>query len=220
VGYEEGGQLTEKVRRRPYSVVLFDEIEKAHVDVFNMLLQIMEEGRLTDSTGRNVDFRNTIIIMTSNVGTDLLRSQAPLGFRKARDGAAGLREALLGEVEKLFRPEFLNRVDDIIIFRPLARADLEAIVHLEVKAVEERMARKGVRIALSREALDFLIDQGSDPDFGARPLKRAIERRIEDPLSEGLLRGEFKDAREIRIEVRDGSLWFRALKGTPINRAA
>jgi ATP-dependent Clp protease ATP-binding subunit ClpC len=210
VGYEEGGHLTEKIRRRPYAVVLFDEIEKAHGDVFNMLLQIMEEGRLTDSFGRNIDFKNTILIMTSNIGADVLKNQTSLGFKKVTVDASyqGMKELLSKEVEKHFRPEFLNRLDDIIVFRPLTRKDLESIIHLEMRAVELRVAKKGVKITLTDEALQYLIDQGYNPDFGARPLRRAIERLVEDPLSEGLLRGEFKDAKLIHISLKDKHLFF------------
>ncbi len=210
VGYEEGGHLTEKIRRRPYAVVLFDEIEKAHSDVFNMLLQIMEEGRLTDSFGRNIDFKNTILIMTSNIGADVLKNQTTLGFKKVTVDSTyqAMKELLTKEVEKHFRPEFLNRLDDVIVFRPLTRTDLEIIIQLEMKSVEQRVAKKGVRISLTKEALDYLIDQGFNPDFGARPLKRAIERLVEDPLSEGLLRGEFKDAKEIKISLKDKALLF------------
>ncbi|HXG60715.1 MAG TPA: ATP-dependent Clp protease ATP-binding subunit [Planctomycetota bacterium] len=210
VGYEEGGHLTEKIRRRPYAVVLFDEIEKAHSDVFNMLLQIMEEGRLTDSFGRNIDFKNTILIMTSNIGAEVLKNQTTLGFKKVTVDTTyqAMKELLSKEVEKHFRPEFLNRLDDIIVFRPLTRQDLEQIIHLEMRAVEQRVAKKGLRITLAPEALEYLIDQGYNPDFGARPLKRAIERLVEDPLSEGLLRGEFREAKEIKISLKDGHLFF------------
>ena len=215
VGYEEGGLLTERIRRRPYAVVLFDEIEKAHTDVFNMLLQIMEEGRLTDSFGRNIDFKNTILIMTSNIGADVLKNQTTLGFKKVTVDTTyqAMKELLTKEVEKVFRPEFLNRLDDVIVFRPLTRADLEQIIQLEMKSVEQRVARKGVRILLTPEAVEYLIDQGYNPDFGARPLKRAIERLVEDPLSEGLLRGEFRDAKEIRIALKDMALVFEPIPG-------
>jgi ATP-dependent Clp protease ATP-binding subunit ClpC len=218
VGYEEGGRLTEKIRRRPYAVVLFDEIEKAHSDVFNMLLQIMEEGRLTDSFGRNIDFKNSILIMTSNIGADLLKNQATLGFKKVSvDGSyTATKEMLSKEVEKHFRPEFINRLDDLIVFRPLNRVDLESIVHLEMKAVEDRVAKKGVGISLTEEALNHLIDQGFNPDFGARPLKRAIERLIEDPLSEGLLRGEFKEAKHIHISLKDRRFHFEPVRDNEV----
>ncbi len=214
VGYEEGGHLTEKIRRRSYAVVLFDEIEKAHPDVYNMLLQIMEEGRLTDSFGRNIDFRNTILIMTSNIGADVLKNQTTLGFKKASADSSyiAMKELLSKEVEKHFRPEFLNRLDDLIVFRSLTRKDLETIIQLEMKSVEARLATKGVRISVTKEALDYLIDQGFNPDFGARPLRRAIERLVEDPLSEGLLRGEFKDAKLIHISLKDKHLLFEPVE--------
>ncbi|HRY85924.1 MAG TPA: ATP-dependent Clp protease ATP-binding subunit, partial [Candidatus Omnitrophota bacterium] len=180
VGYEEGGQLTEKVRRRPYSVVLLDEIEKAHPDVFNILLQLMEEGRLTDSFGRKVDFRNTIVIMTSNVGADLIRKQGDLGFAPKKDemNYDVLKQKLLDETKKVFRPEFLNRVDDTIVFHPLTRQDLEQIIHIELKEVQDRLKDKKMELILSDEVLKFLIDHGYDPVFGARPLKRTIQRYI------------------------------------------
>jgi ATP-dependent Clp protease ATP-binding subunit ClpC len=215
VGYEEGGQLTEKIRRRPYSVVLFDEIEKAHTDVFNMLLQIMEEGHLTDSFGRKVDFKNTILIMTSNIGADVLKNQTSLGFKKVSADATyeGMKKLLEKEVEKVFRPEFINRLDDVIVFRPLDRADLSRIIHLEMKGVEKRVSSKGLKLTLTPEATEYLIDKGYNPDFGARPLKRAIEHLVEDPLSESILRGEFKDAKEIIVRLKEGHLLFDAIGG-------
>lgn len=210
VGYEEGGQLTEKVRRRPYAVILLDEIEKAHPDVFNMLLQIMEEGRLTDSFGRNIDFKNTIVIMTSNIGADLLKNQSSLGFKKVTvdNSYSAMKTMLSEEVTKHFKPEFINRLDDLIVFRPLTRKDLETIVHMEIKFVEKRIAAKDVRITLTPEAINFLIDAGYNPDYGARPLKRAIERLIEDPMSEKLLRGEFNDSKVVNISLKDKALSF------------
>ena len=212
VGYEEGGQLTEKIRRRPYSVVLLDEIEKAHHDVFNMLLQIMEEGRLTDSFGRHVDFRNTILIMTSNIGADLIKNQASLGFRSS-DGEltyAKMKERLLQEVEKHFRPEFLNRLDDIIVFRSLTREDLKTIVDFELARVKERLSARGLALELSDAAKEFIMEKGYSPEFGARPLKRTIERLIEDPLSEDILRGQYKGAEKVLVEFREGRLYFSA----------
>ncbi len=210
VGYEEGGQLTEKIRRRPYAVILFDEIEKAHGDVFNMLLQIMEEGHLTDSFGRKVDFRNTILIMTSNIGADMMKNQTTLGFKKASADSTyeGMKEVMEKEVEKFFRPEFLNRLDDIIMFRPLTRKDLQSIIHLEMKSVEARIEKKGVKIQLTPAALEYLIDEGYNPDYGARPLRRAIERLVEDPLSEGLLRGQFTECKEIVVRLKENALFF------------
>jgi ATP-dependent Clp protease ATP-binding subunit ClpC len=194
VGYEEGGQLTEKVRRRPYSVVLLDEIEKAHPDVFNMLLQIMEEGRLTDSFGRHIDFRNTILIMTSNIGSHLLTSGGGLGFAKAEAQAdevqrnRKLREDVLSEVQRQFRPEFLNRVDELIVFNQLNESDLRRIVDLQLKEVLQRIKARGLSLELDAKAIGFLIRKGFNTDYGARPLRRAIERYVEDPLAEEVLK--------------------------------
>ncbi|MEX1024530.1 MAG: ATP-dependent Clp protease ATP-binding subunit, partial [Planctomycetota bacterium] len=195
VGYEEGGQLTEKVRRRPYSVVLLDEIEKAHPDVFNMLLQIMEEGRLTDSFGRHVDFRNTILIMTSNLGSHLVTAGGGLGFggtitseQTETERRKKMKADVMAEVERSFRPEFLNRVDELIVFNSLTEKDLETIVHLQLKEVLERAADRGLRLELDDAAIIFLIKKGFNSDYGARPLRRAIERYIEDPLAEEVLR--------------------------------
>ncbi|QDT61722.1 ClpA/B family protein [Stieleria bergensis] len=194
VGYEEGGQLTEKIRRRPYAVVLFDEIEKAHPDVFNMLLQVMEEGRLTDSFGRNVDFRNTILIMTTNAGADAIKSGGGFGFAKVDDDASydSMKGRVMEQIERVFRPEFLNRLDDTIIFRHLTRPDLKLVIDFELSKVRERLSDRGLALELSDQAKDFLIRRGTDLDYGARPLRRAIEQRIEDPLSEELLRGTFE----------------------------
>ena len=210
VGYEEGGQLTEKVRRRPYSVVLFDEIEKAHPDVFNILLQLMEEGRLTDSFGRKVDFRNTVVIMTSNVGADLVRKQGDLGFAPKKDemNFDNLKQKLLDETKKVFRPEFLNRVDDIIVFHPLTRQDLEQIIHIELKEVMDRLKDKKIELVLTEEVLKFLIDQGYDPVFGARPLKRTIQRLIENVLAEEILSGKFEEGNKIHAELRGERISF------------
>ncbi len=210
VGYEEGGQLTEKVRRRPYSVVLLDEIEKAHPDVFNILLQLMEEGRLTDSFGRKVDFRNTVVIMTSNVGADLVRKQGDLGFAPKKDemNYDGLKQKLLDETKKVFRPEFLNRVDDMIVFHPLTRQDLEQIIHIELKEVHDRLKDKKMELVLSEEVLKFLIDQGYDPVFGARPLKRTIQRFIENVLAEEILEGKFSEGDKIVAEIRGERISF------------
>jgi ATP-dependent Clp protease ATP-binding subunit ClpC len=194
VGYEEGGQLTERVRRRPYSVILLDEVEKAHPDVFNMLLQIMEEGRLTDSFGRNVDFRNTILIMTSNIGADLIKGGGGFGFAKRTDSANfdSIKSILMKEIERFFRPEFINRLDDVIVFRPLTREDLVNIIDYETSKVSKRLSAQGINVELDQKAKDFLIEKGYNPDYGARPLRRALGTYIEDPLSEMLLQGEFK----------------------------
>ncbi|MEI8012116.1 MAG: ATP-dependent Clp protease ATP-binding subunit [Candidatus Omnitrophota bacterium] len=210
VGYEEGGQLTEKVRRRPYSVVLLDEIEKAHADVFNILLQVLEEGRLTDSLGRTVDFRNTIIIMTSNIGVDMIRKQGALGFatRSEEDTYAKMKEKLLAEVKRQFKPEFLNRIDDSIVFKPLTKEHLQRIIQLEIAEVSKRLAEKSITIDISQEAIDFLIEKGFDPVFGARPLKRTIQRYMEDPLSEALIAGTFKAGSKISVRRDDDKLSF------------
>jgi len=205
VGYEEGGQLTERIRRRPYAVLLLDEIEKAHPDVYNMLLQIMEEGRLTDSFGRNVDFKNVILIMTSNIGADLIKNQSGFGFGKktAEANYEKMKELLHKEVEHHFRPEFLNRVDDTIVFKALTRENLQIIVDYELAKVFKRLIEHGLKLELTEGAKEFLIDKGYNPEFGARPLRRAIEHYIEDPLSESMLRGEFKDKNLIKIDVQD-----------------
>ncbi len=201
VGYEEGGQLTEKVRRRPYSVVLLDEIEKAHPDVFNLLLQVLEDGRLTDSYGRKVNFRNTILIMTSNVGADLLKKQGSLGFHVPKEEYTyqEIKDKLLGEVKKVFKPEFINRIDEIIVFRPLNRQDLEKIVHIEIEGVLKRVSEHGLDLQLDKSALDFLIDKGFDPVYGARPLKRTIQRYVEDPLAEEIIKGTFKNKKKVKL---------------------
>ncbi len=205
VGYEEGGQLTERIRRRPYSVVLLDEIEKAHPDVFNMLLQIMEEGRLTDSFGRHVDFKNTILIMTSNIGADRITNQSDFGFGKRDENVTyeKMKTMLQNEVERYFRPEFINRVDELVVFRKLTHDDLLHIVDLEVAKVANRLAERGLALELEQSAKDFLIESGTDEKFGARPLRRAIENKIEDPLSEAILRGEYKGKNRILVTTRE-----------------
>jgi ATP-dependent Clp protease ATP-binding subunit ClpC len=203
VGYEEGGQLTEKIRRRPYAVVLLDEIEKAHPDVFNMLLQVMEEGRLTDSFGRNVDFRNTILIMTTNAGAEAIKNESAFGFQKP-DGDASyesMKQRVNDHIEKVFRPEFLNRLDDVIIFRHLTNEDLKDVIDLELGKVRERLLERGLALTLTDEAKEFLIKKGSNLDYGARPLRRAIENKVEDPLSEELLRGTFQGQDTIIVDV-------------------
>ena len=217
VGYEEGGQLTERIRRRPYSVVLLDEIEKAHADVYNMLLQIMEEGNLTDSFGRRIDFRNTVLIMTSNIGADIIKNQSGLGFRKKTAEATyeQTKDMLMKEVERHFRPEFLNRVDEIIMFHQLTREDLKTIVDIEMAKVRGRLSGQGLELALTDEAKDFLINQGYNPDFGARPLRRAIEHLVEDHISEEILRGSYKGLGLITISVKDGHLYFEASAASP-----
>ena len=215
VGYEEGGQLTERIRRRPYAVLLLDEIEKAHSDVYNMLLQIMDEGRLTDSFGRNVDFKNVIVLMTSNIGAELIRNQSGFGFGKktAEANYEKMKELLHKEVEHHFRPEFLNRLDGTIVFQALTREDLQIIVDYELAKVFKRLIEHGLTLELTEGAKEFLIDKGYNPEFGARPLRRAIEHYIEDPLSEAMLRGEFKDKKFIKIDVLDEEhLKFESVK--------
>jgi ATP-dependent Clp protease ATP-binding subunit ClpC len=212
VGYEEGGQLSEKVRRRPYSVVLFDEIEKAHHDVFNMLLQILEEGRLTDSFGRHVDFRNTIIILTSNIGSSIIKNQATLGFTKTSDAEEGnyqkMKAQLDRELERHFRPEFLNRIDEVVVFRQLNRDDLKQIIDIELAGVLKRLSERGVLLTVSDEAKERIIDQGCDLEYGARPLKRAIEKLVEDPLSERVLRGQIPERSKVDMVSGDDGLDF------------
>jgi ATP-dependent Clp protease ATP-binding subunit ClpC len=207
VGYEEGGQLTERVRRRPYSVILLDEVEKAHPDVFNMLLQIMEEGRLTDSFGRNVDFKNTILIMTSNIGSDLIKGGGGFGFQKRTETTdfENIKSMLMKEIERFFRPEFINRLDDVIVFRPLTKDDLTSIVEFETGKVAQRLSHQGIHLSLDQKAKDFLIDKGYNPDFGARPLRRAVGTYVEDPLSEMLLSGQFKPPCNITVTRREGT---------------
>jgi ATP-dependent Clp protease ATP-binding subunit ClpC len=217
VGYEEGGQLTERVRRRPYSVVLFDEIEKAHHEAFNMLLQIMEEGRLTDSFGRQVDFKNTVVIMTSNIGAEAIKSQSGLGFQRTSEEATyeKMREELMKQVERFFRPEFLNRVDEIIVFHPLTRADLEQIIEIETRSLAERLAQRHLEIVFTEPAKQHIIDQGYNPEYGARPLRRALQRMLEDPLAEEVLKGSFPEGTRVTVDLEDGKITFRGERIQP-----
>jgi ATP-dependent Clp protease ATP-binding subunit ClpC len=203
VGYEEGGQLTEKVRRKPYSVILLDEIEKAHPDVFNLLLQVLEEGRLTDSFGRKVDFRNTVLIMTSNIGADLLRKQGSIGFttQEAEVTYNSMKSKLMEEVKKAFKPEFINRLDDLIVFRPLTKEDLYKIIEIEITEVTSRLSDQEIMIVLDKEAKDLLISKGFDSAFGARPLKRTIQKFLENPLSEEILAGRIDKKKPIKISA-------------------
>ncbi|GFP34934.1 ATP-dependent Clp protease ATP-binding subunit ClpC [Candidatus Hakubella thermalkaliphila] len=213
VGFEEGGQLTEMVRRRPYSVVLFDEIEKAHPDVFNILLQILEDGHLTDAQGRRVDFKNAVIIMTSNLGARDIQKSTPLGFKKSGESVTfdDIKDKVLSEVKRTFRPEFLNRIDDIIVFHGLSEEDIRRIVDLMMGRLREALAEKNIEIELSEEVKQLLLREGFDPTMGARPLRRAIQRRIEDPLSEEILAGNIKDGQKITTELREDRVLFTAV---------
>jgi ATP-dependent Clp protease ATP-binding subunit ClpC len=215
VGHEEGGQLTEAVRRKPYSVILFDEVEKAHPDVLQLLLQILEDGRLTDSMGRQVDFRNTIIIMTSNVGAALLQRQTSMGFTAA-SGSFGdleaMREKVLEEAKRVFKPEFLNRISDIIFFRPLEKKDLVKIVDIEVTKFAERLTERNITLEFTEEAKTLLIDKGYDEKYGARPLRRAVEHYLEDPLAEAIIRGTVKDGEPIRVIRKEDKLDFEQIE--------
>jgi ATP-dependent Clp protease ATP-binding subunit ClpB len=208
VGYEEGGQLTEAVRRRPYQVVLFDEIEKAHPDVFNVLLQLLDDGRLTDSQGRTVDFKNTVVIMTSNIGSATLVEAAEAGGEAFDRAADAVRDSL----REHFRPEFLNRVDEVIVFRPLDEAQLMEIVGLLLAGLEARLAESGVRLELTDAARRFVAREGYDPTYGARPLRRAIQRQVENPLAKAVLAGEYGRGDTVRIDIVDAGLVFEKMK--------
>ena len=226
VGYEEGGQLTEKIRRRPYAVVLLDEIEKAHPDIFNMLLQVMEEGRLTDSFGRNVDFRNVILIMTTNVGAHAIKNESAFGLPGAGEDASfeSMKARVFDEINRAFRPEFLNRLsDEPIIFRHLEKKDLKLVIELEVKKIRNRLAERGYSLELSNDAKEFLIKKGTNLDFGARPLRRALENYVEDPLAEELLNGNFQGMNSISVDAQrddDGKIKHLKFNGTYVEPPA
>jgi ATP-dependent Clp protease ATP-binding subunit ClpC len=221
VGYEEGGQLTEKVRRNPYSVVLFDEVEKAHPDVWNILLQILEEGKLTDNVGRVVNFRNTIILLTSNVGSDTIKRQSTLGFSPITDEASyeKMRERIMDEAKRTFRPEFLNRLDDAIVFRSFTKPDLIQILDLEIEKVLQRLRHKNIKVELDQKAKDFLVDKGYNPDFGARPMRRAVEKFLEDPLAEEILRGNLHEGEATQV-TSDGEKLVFHQKASPADAVA
>jgi len=212
VGYDEGGQLTEKIRRKPYSVVLLDEIEKAHPDVFNILLQVLEDGRLTDSFGRKVDFRNIVLIMTSNIGAEMLRKQGSIGFKVQKEEVThnDMKDKLMEEVKKTFKPEFLNRIDDIIVFRSLTKQDLSKIVEIEISEVQKRLLEQKISIELTKDAKEFLMEKGFDKVFGARPLKRVIQRYLEDPLAEEIISGVVNKEGAIKVSVKQDKLIFIA----------
>ncbi|MFZ1320399.1 MAG: ATP-dependent Clp protease ATP-binding subunit, partial [Ignavibacteria bacterium] len=207
VGYEEGGQLTEKVRRKPYSVVLLDEIEKAHPDTFNVLLQVLDDGVLTDGLGRKVDFKNTIIIMTSNIGTRDLKLDKVFGFGEgtSKTNYEKIRSTIEDSVKRVFSPEFLNRIDDMIIFKQLEKAELQKIVEIGTQRLLSRIELQGLKVEVSKSALDFLSEKGFDKNFGARPLRRAIQKYLEDPLSEEILKGNLKDSGKIKVKHKKGS---------------
>ena len=211
VGYEEGGQLTEQVRRKPYCVVLFDEIEKAHPDVWNMLLQILEEGKLTDSVGRTISFRNTIILMTSNVGSETIKKQSTMGFSPITDENSyeKMREKIMDEAKRTFKPEFLNRLDDVIVFRSLTKPDLVEILDLEIGKVKERLKNKNIQLTLDDKAKDFLVEKGYDPNYGARPMRRSVERFLEDPLAEEFLKGNLHENDPIHVSMENDKLVFK-----------
>src|SRR3989338_8097221 len=210
VGYEEGGQLTERVRRRPYSVVLLDEIEKAHPDVFNILLQMLEDGRLTDSFGRKIDFRNTVLIMTSNLGAELLKKQGSIGFAASHADVTieRMKIQLLEEVKRTFKPEFLNRIDEVIVFHPLTQEDLVKIVELEISMVKERLREQGINIEVDQTAKELLVQKGFDPVYGARPLKRVIQRFLEDPLAEAVIARRVKAGSALKVFRKGEALDF------------
>ena len=208
VGYEEGGQLSEAVRRRPYSVVLFDEIEKAHHDVFNVLLQVLDDGRLTDGQGRTVDFKNTIVIMTSNLGSQNIQEYfaKAKGQRLNAEGRLDLEKEVMSELKRHFRPEFLNRVDDVIIFQSLDEEELAKIVDIQLERLGKRLAQQNLTLDVDAAARKLLAKEGYDPQFGARPLKRAVQERILNPLSMKLLEGEFKPGDRIKVTTSDDEL--------------
>jgi ATP-dependent Clp protease ATP-binding subunit ClpB len=201
VGYEEGGQLTELVRRRPYSVILFDEVEKAHPDVFNALLQVLDEGRMTDGQGRTVDFKNTVIVMTSNLGSHMIQSMAG-------DDPTLIKTAVLAEVKASFRPEFVNRIDEIVVFHALDEKHVRAIARIQLRQLAERLAKSELRLEVAETALEELAKVGFDPVYGARPLKRAIQQAIENPLAKAILEGRFAPKDAIRVDFRRGEMAF------------
>jgi len=203
VGYEEGGYLTEKVRRKPYSVILFDEVEKAHPDVFNILLQVLDDGRLTDSHGRTVDFRNTVIIMTSNLGSHLIQEMAGVKDYEA------MKTAVMEVVGQHFRPEFINRIDETVVFHPLGKEQIRAITNIQIRRVAKRLEEQDLHLEVSEKALDLLGEAGFDPVYGARPLKRAIQHMLENPLAEALLKGAFAPGDTIVVDVENGEIVFR-----------
>jgi ATP-dependent Clp protease ATP-binding subunit ClpC len=211
VGYEEGGFLTEKVRRRPYSVVLFDEIEKAHPDVFNMMLQVLDDGRLTDSLGHVVDFKNTILIMTSNLGTSLIGKRVSPGFLQETDESTyeKMKERVLEEMKRAFRPEFLNRIDDIIVFHALSLDHIKEIIRLMIGKINKQLTEKGIELILTPAAEAALVEKGYDQTYGARQLRRTIQKHIEDPLAEAIVRGQVAESARIEVDIEGANFKFR-----------
>jgi ATP-dependent Clp protease ATP-binding subunit ClpC len=214
VGYDEGGQLTEKVRRKPYSVILLDEIEKAHPDVYNILLQVLEDGRMTDGQGRTVDFRNTVIIMTSNVGAETLSLNKTLGFKRAADEAedyAKMKERVMEQMKHTFRPEFLNRIDEIIVFQSLSDQELKQIIDLLISDLRKRMADNGYQLEITESARELIIKEGYEPSYGARPLKRAIQKLVEDTVSEEILKKTVVPGDTIIVDTEDKKIIAKKL---------
>jgi len=221
VGYEEGGYLTEKVRRRPYSVVLFDEIEKAHPDVFNMLLQVLDDGRLTDSLGHVVDFKNTILIMTSNLGTALIGKRTTPGFlsESAEDTYDRMKDRVIEELKRAFRPEFLNRIDEVIVFHSLSEDHIRGVVTLMLERVNRQLEERAIRVGLSAEAVEFLITKGFDATYGARQLRRTIQKHIEDPLAEAIIAGQVQDGAQVEVRVDGERLIFEPVSEPSLSLA-
>jgi ATP-dependent Clp protease ATP-binding subunit ClpB len=210
VGYEEGGYLTEAVRRRPYSVILLDEVEKAHPDVFNILLQVLDDGRLTDGQGRTVDVRNTVIVMTSNLGSHQIQEMSDNSVdADSAEGYTQMKAAVMAVVQAHFRPEFINRLDDIVVFHPLDKAQIREIARIQLRGLEKRLAERGIRIELSDKAYELLGNVGFDPVYGARPLKRAIQQQVENPLASAILAGEFGSGDTVHVDAEGGKLVFR-----------
>jgi len=205
VGYEEGGYLTEAVRRRPYSVILLDEVEKAHPDVFNVLLQVLDDGRLTDGQGRTVDFRNTVIVMTSNLGSQMIQEMAG---EDSPEAYTKMKAAVMGVVQAHFRPEFINRLDDIVVFHPLDKAQIKQIARIQLRGLEKRLGERGMRLEVTDKALELLANVGFDPVYGARPLKRAIQHQIENPLAQEILAGHFTSGDTVKVDAEGGRLVF------------
>ncbi len=221
MGYEEGGYLTEKVRRRPYSVVLFDEIEKAHPDVFNMLLQVLDDGRLTDSLGHVVDFKNTILIMTSNLGTALIGKRTTPGFlsESAEDTYDRMKDRVMDELKRAFRPEFLNRIDEVIVFHSLSEDHIRGVVTLMLERVNRQLEERAIRVSLSGEAAEFLITKGFDATYESAQLRRTIQKHIEDPLAEAIIAGQVQDGAQVEVRVEGERLIFEPVSEPSLSLA-